>query len=72
MNDEIPSDAEILDAIREKEEGMTPSEIFTALEANHSLDNIIRGIQRVLDRGLVGLSDGARLILCTEYEDMAA
>ena len=72
MHDEVPSDGEILGVIDGAECGLTPGEIFQALEAEHSRENIIRGIQRVLDRGLVELTDGARLIRCKEHEDLAA
>jgi hypothetical protein len=60
--DEIPNDDEILDALRASEGGLTPTELMQALEAEHTRENIIRAIQRVLDRNKVFLSDGAKLV----------
>ncbi|MFL6725272.1 MAG: hypothetical protein ACJ8FS_02010 [Sphingomicrobium sp.] len=62
-HDEIPTDDEVLDAIRSTAEGLTPTALMDALEASgHTQDNIIRAIQRVLDRNKVCLADGARLV----------
>ena len=59
---EIPTDEEVLAALEASDGGLTPSQLIAALEADHSRDNIIRAIQRVMDRGKVRLSDGARMI----------
>jgi hypothetical protein len=62
-NDEIPSDDEVLAVIRGSDEGITPSALVLALcETGHTEANTIRAIQRVFDRGLVCLGDGARLV----------
>jgi hypothetical protein len=59
---EIPTDTEVLEALAASDNGLTPSELMAVLEVDHTRDNIIRAIQRVLDRGKVCLSDGARLV----------
>jgi hypothetical protein len=59
---EIPTDEEVLAALEASDGGLTPSQLMAVLEAEHSRDNIIRAIQRVMDRGKVRLSDGARMI----------
>lgn len=60
--DEIPTDDEVLDALRASEDGLTPTALLQALAAEHTPENIIRAIQRVLDRNKVFLSDGAKLV----------
>jgi hypothetical protein len=63
MNDEISSDEEVLAVIRESGAGIAPSALLKALcDTGHTEDNSIRAIQRVFDRGLVSLADGARLV----------
>lgn len=59
---EIPTDEEVLAALEATAGGLTPSELMAVLEVDHTRDNIIRAIQRVLDRGKVCLSDGAKLV----------
>ena len=60
---EIPTDDEVLDALRATADGLTPTALMQALEASgHTSDNIVSAIQRVLDRNKVCLSDGARLV----------
>src|SRR4051794_11588046 len=51
--DEIPTDDEVLDALRASEDGLTPTALLQALGAEHTAENIIRAIQRVLDRNKV-------------------
>ena len=60
---EIPTDDEVLAALEGSEGGLTPSELIAVFHADHTRENIIRAIQRVLDRGKVQLSDGAKLVL---------
>lgn len=61
---EIPTDAEVLAALQANPEGLTPTALIQALQAqDHSAENIIRAIQRVLDRGTVHLSDDAKLVV---------
>lgn len=61
--EEIPSDDEVLAVIRGSAHGIMPSALIQALcEAGHTEENTIRAIQRVFDRGLVCLGDGARLV----------
>lgn len=67
---EIPTDDEVLDALRASDGGLTPSALMQALEIDHTPENIIRAIQRVLDRNKVRLSDGAKLIP-TEIDELA-
>jgi hypothetical protein len=60
---EIPTDEEVLAALATNPEGLTPTALMAALEAQeHTRENIIRAIQRVLDRGKVCLSDDAKLV----------
>lgn len=60
---EIPTDEEVLAVIQASGDGLTPTSLMQALEAqDHSPENIIRAIQRVLDRGTVHLSDDAKLV----------
>lgn len=62
-HDEIPTDDQVLDVLRQTAKGLTPTELLEVLQReHHSRANIIRAIQRVFDRGLVDLSDGARLV----------
>lgn len=69
---EIPDDEEVLAALKASENGLTARQLVAVLEADHTQDNIIRAIQRVLDRGKVCLSDGARLVPTPVYEPVAA
>jgi hypothetical protein len=59
---EIPTDDEVLAAINAANGGLTPSELMAVLETEHTRANIIRAIQRVLDRGKVCLSDDSKLV----------
>jgi len=59
---EIPTDDEVLAALGASDDGLTPTELMGALEPDHTRDNIIRAIQRVLDRGKVHLTDDAKLV----------
>ena len=67
---EIPTDDEVLAALEGNPEGLTPSALLEALGNDHSSDDIIRALQRVLDRGKVHLSDDAKL-LATNVGEMA-
>lgn len=68
---EIPTDDEVLDALRASADGLTPTALMDVLEASdHTRENIIRAIQRVLDRNKVCLSDGAKLVP-TEVNELA-
>lgn len=62
MADTPPTDEQILKIIEESDNGITPRQIFKELESQFDKSNVIHAIQRVLDRGLVELSDGARLV----------
>jgi hypothetical protein len=66
---EIPTDEEVLAALATGSEGLSPSELIQALEAQgHTEENIIRAIQRVFDRNKVSLSEGAKLVPTAVYE----
>lgn len=65
---EIPTDEDVLAALEMTPGGLTPTELMAVLEPDHTRDNIIRAIQRVLDRGKVHLSDGAKLVPATVHE----
>lgn len=66
---EIPDDEEVLAALQESADGLTPTALIRALEArDHTPENVISAIQRVLDRGKVHLSDDAKLIVATLEE----
>lgn len=63
QSNEIPSDQEIWDALDSKDEGLTPKELVSALQANgHEFSDIVKAIQRVFDRGTVKLVGGGRLV----------
>ena len=62
-HDVPPSDEEILAVIRQSGGGVSPKELVRILAAKgHSPENMIVALQRVFDRGLVDLSDGAKLV----------
>lgn len=68
---EIPTDEEVLAALGTSDAGLTPSQLLAVLEVDHTRENVIRAIQRVLDRGKVYLTDGARLVPA-QIEELAA
>ena len=58
-----PSDEEILAVIQQSGGGVSPRELVRILgDKGHSTENMIIALQRVFDRGLVDLSDGAKLV----------
>ena len=60
---EIPTDEEVLAALQTSAEGLAPTALIQALQAQgHTEENIIRAIQRVFDRNKVCLSEGAKLV----------
>lgn len=62
-NDEIPTDAEVIAALQSCEGGLRPSDLVSRLEeAGHTKENVVRAMQRVLDRGKASLSDGGRFV----------
>ena len=62
-SDEIPTDAEVIQELSSTDEGLRPSELVERLEASgHSYENVVRAVQRVLDRGKAVLGDGGRFI----------
>jgi hypothetical protein len=68
-----PSDLEVLTVIRTSQEGISPSALLQALcDQGHSRDNTIKAIQRVFDRGLVDLVDGAKLVESKDDTQAAA
>jgi hypothetical protein len=71
--DTPPSDEIVLRVIGDAGAGIMPSALLKALcDLGHNDENSIRAIQRVFDRGLVALCDGAKLVLVTEPERVAA
>ena len=68
-----PSDAEVLAALDAAESGLRPTELLDALRAaDYAVDDIIKAIQRVFDRGLVELGNGAKLVRAKELATLAA
>ena len=62
-SDEIPTDADVIQELASADEGLRPSELVDRLEAaGHSYENVVRAVQRVLDRGKAVLGDGGRFI----------
>jgi hypothetical protein len=60
---EIPTDDDVIAALQLSADGLTPSALIHALQADgHTEENIIRAIQRVFDRNKVCLSEGAKLV----------
>ncbi len=72
MDDEIPTDEEVIAVIAERGE-IDPQELIARLVgANHSQENVISAIQRVFDRGKVDLSSGLKLSVAHQYDAVAA
>ena len=68
---EVPSDTEVVAAIAAAPHGLTPIELIDAF-SEHGEDQVIVAIQRVFDRGLVELANGAKLVVAQEDHILAA
>lgn len=65
--DNPPQDQEILDLLNASPKGLTPSEIIdTFIRQDHTFEEVIEALQRVIERGLVEIASGARLVAFQE------
>lgn len=72
-HDTPPTDNEVLSALDAVDGGLKPTQLLQALRAaDYEDEDIIRAIQRVFDRGLVELGDGAKLVRAEELAILAA
>lgn len=70
---EIPTDDEVLSELLSQNDGLRPSELVERLQAKeHTYEDIVRAVQRVLDRGKAELRDGGRFVAVVEEEQQAA
>lgn len=71
--DTPPQDEEIIAAIAEADGGLTPSELIAVFATqDYSEGDVIIALQRVFDRGMVELANGAKLITAEVQESMVA
>ena len=65
--DNPPQDQEILDLLNASQNGLTPSEVIdTFIQQDHTFEEVIEALQRVIERGLVEIASGARLVAFQE------